>query len=643
MLKTVRQRVTSVANIETSVEGLPRWLAEALTDIYVPMVEEMIPKIAEAVITSKYPEKLPRLRGKYIDEMEWEVYAVPYGESSFDIYIEGPGIEIQRRLDLKRGVLEHGLFELGYKLQGKGLAQYVMNASADLAAKAGVSHIRLGANLDVGGYAWLRRGFFPEGGVNKLLIISSDNGNRELYQEFGNLFKNMSEKDARIYVLSDEFRKFKPLFLETSWMGDLDVKDDISRTAMTKGAEAAYKLAKRVDVPKPLKKALTYNEEILDGMVRHQTYLMRYARGITVDSAKLLKATEKRVRAAVLLYADEYQGLNPTSKEAQRIYKELQEEIREIRMEAWAQIQETVPAEFAALGGIEAAAMMKIIQGPFPVNLGLQPLSPRHLNAIAKTRPFEGELLSTWLKGSADTDIALIARAAKNGMIEGLTPSQVARAAMGTASLDYRDGEARKAFSKLESLYLTVTNGIGNQVKQDLYAANSDIIEKEYYVATLDIRTTKQCAGYDGQVFPLGKGPIPPLHFRCRSLRIPYINPEVLNKRGFDANSDREMLDKFAEENGLGTIKSYNDLPRGYKGAYNSWARKEARNKVGQVPALQNFDEFLRNQSETFQNEYLGKGKAEIFRQGKLKLNQFVTPDGYELTIADLEKLSRAA
>lgn len=84
-------------------------------------------------------------------------------------------------------------------------------------------------------------------------------------------------------------------------------------------------------------------------------------------------------------------------------------------------------------------------------------------------------------------------------------------------------------------------------------------------------------------------------------------------------------------------------MPRGYKGAYNSWARKETRRKVGQVPALQNFDEFLRNQTDAFQNEYLGVGKANIFRQGKLKLNEFVTADGYELTIADLEKLSKTA
>lgn len=635
--------MTSVANIETGIDNLPEWLVESILDIYVPMVEEMIPKMAEAAITSKYPEKLPRLRAKYIDEMNWEIYAVPYGDDKYDLYVEGPGVEIQRRINLKDGVLEHGLFELSYKLQGKGLAQHVMNASVKLASKAGVSNIRLGANLDVGGYAWLRKGFFPEGGVNKLLVIGAQSDHRDLYQEFGTLLKGMSEQDVRSYVLSDDFRRFKDLFLESSWMGDLDINNDISRTALTQGAEKAYALAKRENATPMRQTDMTYNEKIRDGMVRHQTYLMRYARGITLDSAKLLKATEKRVRAAVLAYAEEYEGLNPTSKQAQKLFKELQAEVTELRMEAWAKIQEEVPEQFAGLAAIEAAAMIKIIEAPFPISLGLQPLSARHLNAIAKTRPFEGELLSAWLKGSADADVSRIVRNAKNGMVEGLTPSQVARAAMGTPGLDYKDGQARKAFQQLESLYLTVTNGIGNQVKQDLYAANSDIIEEEYYVATLDIRTTKQCASLDGKTFPRGKGPIPPLHFRCRSLRIPYLNPEVLNKRGFDASSNREFLDKFAEENGLGTIKSYKDLPRGYKGAYNTWARKETRRKVGQVPATQTFDTFLRNQTDAFQNEYLGVAKANIFRQGNLKLSQFVTTDGYELTIADLNKLSKAA
>ena len=162
-------------------------------------------------------------------------------------------------------------------------------------------------------------------------------------------------------------------------------------------------------------------------------------------------------------------------------------------------------------------------------------------------------------------------------------------------------------------------------------------------MAILVIRTTVECAGHDGKVYKRGSHPLPPLHFRCRSLIIPYISPENLNNRGFDANAERMLVSDFAEENGLGKISNRDSLPRGYKTAYTKWARTRKRELIGQVPATQNFDTWLRNQSPTFQNEYLGPGRAAVFRQGNLTLDKFVTRDGYELTIAELTKLSQAA
>ena len=159
------------------------------------------------------------------------------------------------------------------------------------------------------------------------------------------------------------------------------------------------------------------------------------------------------------------------------------------------------------------------------------------------------------------------------------------------------------------------------------------------FVATLDIRTTIECARNDGETFTLGNGPKPPLHFRCRSLRVPYINPDNLGNRGYDASNNKEFLREFARENNLGTITNYSQLPRGYKGAYNKWSRKRIRQEVGQVPATTSFQKWFDNQSSEFQREYLGPARFEIYRQHGLKLDKFVTRDGYELTVDQLNKL----
>lgn len=626
-----------MAKIETSVEDLPDWMVDIILNIYAPMVEKISPIIAEANVKTRKPEKKPKLIQKALDEMEWDIYAAQIGENKYELYVDGPGVTIVRTINPDKGNIKHDLFEMSSNLQGKGIAKYVMDASVKMADKIDIPEIRVGANLDVGGYAWLRKGFFPRS-KNLFLQIANRDEDEDLFEEYFALVSNMSEQEIRDYVLTDDFRRFKSLFLDTHWNGSINLNDPVARTALTQSANAAaYMVNRQVGPPS------TANQKVLNNMVKHQTYLMRYAGSLRNAGINSLTNTENDLRALILRYAEDFEGLNPASKEAAALYKEMAQEIEQVRSAAWDEIKSNVPEEYLTFAALEQSATMRIIDDAFPVVLGLQPLSTDHITRIVKAQPFEGRTLKEWLSYNQQIDSARITRAAKNAMVAGQTPTEVARAAMGTKRLKYKDGEARKAFRDLESVYLTVTNGIANQIKEDLYKENDDIIDEVLFVATLDIRTTVECAGNDGKTFKTGTGPKPPLHFRCRSLLVPYVNPENLRNRGFDANTEKMLLSDFAEENNLGKIRTVDQLPRGYKTAYNTWARTRKRELVGQVPATQNFDSWLRNQSLEFQNEYLGPGRAAIFRQGKLTLDKFVTRDGYELTIAELTKLSEAA
>jgi len=63
------------------------------------------------------------------------------------------------------------------------------------------------------------------------------------------------------------------------------------------------------------------------------------------------------------------------------------------------------------------------------------------------------------------------------------------------------------------------------------------------------------------------------------------------------------------------------------------WAEKN----IGRVPAKTNHDSWLRTQKSGFQNDVLGKAKADIFRGG-VKLDKFVDKRGAELTLPQLRK-----
>jgi hypothetical protein len=143
--------------------------------------------------------------------------------------------------------------------------------------------------------------------------------------------------------------------------------------------------------------------------------------------------------------------------------------------------------------------------------------------------------------------------------------------------------------------------------------ANADIIKAVQWVSTLDSRTSDICIVRSGKTweFPSFK-PIdhkipwnggPPAHWNCRSTFIP--------------------ITKSFEELTGGAIKD----------------RVEPATRAsmdGYVAADLTFDAFLRSKPPEFADEMLGKGRAELWRSGKITLNQLLDQRGNPLTLAEL-------
>jgi hypothetical protein len=172
---------------------------------------------------------------------------------------------------------------------------------------------------------------------------------------------------------------------------------------------------------------------------------------------------------------------------------------------------------------------------------------------------------------------------------------------------------------------------------------NADLFTEEQFVATLDARTTPVCRANDGQRFPLGKGPRPPLHFGCRSLRVPVLDGELLGQRPSKPVTERLLLREFAKERGIDAPSTRDGLPHGSKGAFDDFSRRRVRELTGTVPAKTTYQAWLKGQSTAFQDDVLGKTKARLFRDGGLTLDKFVNRAGDELTIRDLARRHKEA
>lgn len=107
------------------------------------------------------------------------------------------------------------------------------------------------------------------------------------------------------------------------------------------------------------------------------------------------------------------------------------------------------------------------------------------------------------------------------GYFEGKTTTQMVGLLRGLASNQYRDGQLALLAQSAEVMAkdaFQLATGAGK-----LATLKANDIDKYEWVSVLDDRTSTKCRALDSRVFTVGKGPLPPLHPRCRSTVAPVL------------------------------------------------------------------------------------------------------------------------
>ena len=380
--------------------------------------------------------------------------------------------------------------------------------------------------------------------------------------------------------------------------------------------------------------AKTANEELLDALVRHQIYILRYSGYVRNRMTTILNASEDELARRIRDKLRTMQGL-PKPVEWQRL-EALQGTLAAIRKESWDEATKFLTEEMVELSYQEPIQLDAIFKTVLPVAVETVMPSARFLRQIALSRPFEGRLLKEWADTMAADDIRRIHSSIQAGMVAGEDMATIARRVVGTGTLKGADGVTEITRRQIQTITRTAVQHIANGARDAWFADNADILTAEQFVATLDARTTPICRSLDGKTFPIGKGPRPPLHFNCRSLRIAAIDGTLAGDRPAKPTTEKILVREYADKNGLGDISSRDALPRGTKGDYDKWARGRVRELVGPIPASTNYQTWLKGQSVAFQDEVMGVTKAKLFREGGLTLDKFVHRSGDELTLREL-------
>ncbi len=373
---------------------------------------------------------------------------------------------------------------------------------------------------------------------------------------------------------------------------------------------------------------MTINDDLFDAANRHQIFLIRFGGSSARDILKLLakaeadaiKILEARVEKLGPLAREAAGRGGVTSRRLDSLIKDLRAQSNDLRIA----LAGALKTALQALANLEISLVDRRLNEAFGVNLGNLRPSPEQLTALVSGGQMRGRTIKQWFTKLSVERLSRLESAVRLGIVEGDTAPQIARR--------YRQltGATRRA---AEALVRTSVNHVGNQARELMYETNADIISMLRWTSTLDDRTSLICQTRDGRTYKIGEGPRPPAHVNCRSLMTPVTKSwKVLaGENALKPGRGASNIDRLFEKN---------LAAKGFNAKQIQKIKARSRSSMnGQVPDGLTYQQWLKRQSASFQDEVLGPTKGKLFRQGGVKVDKFVDiRTGRPFTLEELAK-----
>jgi len=328
------------------------------------------------------------------------------------------------------------------------------------------------------------------------------------------------------------------------------------------------------------------NIKIYDRIINHLTDVRLYEEGVQLQNKRIMQRHRKRLKDVLKVNIK-----NDVTPEVRRFGKELLSH------------QKTSMLEFSTSQlDFHSDNLNKELKSFYKVNR-------------PKTKELLAEITGPNIKGKKDIvgniknisagELVRIQTKVKSGLASGANSDDIIKDVMKTTKLT----EAQARSLTRTSITSTQTAAI-NMVAD----SNSHVVKGFVFTAILDSRTSPICSYHNGKIYDVNDNRFkPPLHWNCRSSLIPVIR------------SKEELSEQVT-----------NRLNK------TQLAKKKPESLTGGIPKTESFGGWLKRQSFDVQTKLLGTmEKANLFREGKLKYEQFITPVGKAFSIQALR--NRAA
>lgn len=370
------------------------------------------------------------------------------------------------------------------------------------------------------------------------------------------------------------------------------------------------------------------SEELVDIATRHQVYLERYKAGEIKKTDALFTRLDRDLLALLGKLDDPDLGVLTLIERAKLI-----EDVRKGQVEAYTEHLNALVLQLRLLADFEREFELESLDEVTEDTIEPDDGGGAGLWAAVQERPMTatGKLLAAWLGVWVANEVTRGGDLIRRAIAEGWSVSRLTTAFRGTKAQNYKDGlfaSSRRntattintavqhvsAAARAHTMENTTFRPKGKSgLKTDkegrvtsipasarAAAARAGIkvgdklkLMGYHWVSILDNRTSQLCRSLDGQVFPFGKGPLPPAHANCRSSII------------------AEVMGRW--------------LKRGPTGRFVKRDERKATGATGAetVDGSVTYYEWLKTQPEAFQNDALGVTRATLFRKGGLSAATF--------------------
>lgn len=360
------------------------------------------------------------------------------------------------------------------------------------------------------------------------------------------------------------------------------------------------------------------DDEIADDIIARQIMLFRFAAGERGRVLAILKRLEEELVELLFFSGRKLTDIGRADKA--RLLRQAQAVIAEYYGEA----ADVVGQSLGELGRVEAAATVASLGAAFQgAIVPALPTEAVFKRLVDDTLIMGAPSADWWKRQAADVAFRFKTEVAQ-GLAAAESNDQIIRRIRGRAAgykviegkrvYEYVGGVMQIARHHAAAQVQTSVASVAATARRDTFLANPDIVKGIKQISTLDSHTTVICVAYSNAAWSLpGYVPIAPNKF-------PYNGglPRHWNERSCEI-----PITKTFRELGL-DIPEFEPTTRSAHG--------------GPISAKISFDDFLKRKGTAFENDLLGPGRAQLWRDGKITLPQLLDQSGRPLSLKELRR-----